>query len=81
MIVADHKRLHQLIVILLDNALKYTDTGDAITVLSKSNGALWQLEVKIQGLQLMRNIKRIFLNVSTAKMLLVIKQLAAMVWG
>lgn len=46
---ADHKRLHQLVVILLDNALKYTDTKDSITVLSKSNGQFWQLEVKNTG--------------------------------
>lgn len=48
-IEADHKRLHQLVVILLDNALKYTDTKDSITVLSKSNGQCWQLEVKNTG--------------------------------
>lgn len=31
-IVTDTKRFHQLIVILLDNALKYTDEGDSISL-------------------------------------------------
>lgn len=48
-IEADNKRLHQLIVILLDNALKYTDSGDSITVSSKSKGYFWHLEVKNTG--------------------------------
>lgn len=48
-LTADQKRIHQLIVILLDNALKYTNKGDQIKVTSRINRNYWQLEVQNTG--------------------------------
>ena len=48
-LTADQKRIHQLIVILLDNALKYTNKGDQIKVISRINRNYWQLEVQNTG--------------------------------
>lgn len=45
----DEKKIHQLLVILLDNALKYTDKGDKITLQSELSGDQWLLEVKNTG--------------------------------
>lgn len=48
-VTVDEKRIHQLLVILLDNALKYTKTGDKITVLSQITHDDWLLEVRNTG--------------------------------
>lgn len=48
-VTVDEKRIHQLLVILLDNALKYTKSGDKITVLSQITHDDWLLEVRNTG--------------------------------
>lgn len=48
-VIADEKKIHQLLVILLDNALKYTKAGDKITVLSQITHDNWLLEVRNTG--------------------------------
>ncbi|WP_062325787.1 sensor histidine kinase [Holzapfeliella floricola] len=45
----DVKKIHQVIVILLDNALKYTKAGDSITVSSIKQGNFWQLTIQNTG--------------------------------
>lgn len=46
----DERKIHQLLVILLDNALKYTTAGDKILLQSEiSGGDTWLLEVKNTG--------------------------------
>ena len=45
----DQKKIHQVLVILLDNALKYTSSGDKITLLSEISNKQWLLEVKNTG--------------------------------
>lgn len=60
-IVADESRIHQLMVIILDNALKYTQEGDTITVstFSKDNRAV--IEVRDTGIGISpENANRIF---------------------
>ncbi len=46
---ADEVRLHQLLVILLDNALKYTDEGDQISVKTYSEDQKAVIEVSDTG--------------------------------
>lgn len=48
-VVSDEKKIHQLLVIFLDNALKYTDQGDKITLQSELSGDQWLLEVRNTG--------------------------------
>ncbi|MDT2744166.1 sensor histidine kinase [Enterococcus asini] len=45
----DEKKVHQLLVILLDNALKYTSSGDKIVLQSEISGEHWLLEIKNSG--------------------------------
>lgn len=47
--VFDPKKIHQVLVILLDNALKYTSQGDKITLLSEISNKYWLLEVRNTG--------------------------------
>jgi two-component system sensor histidine kinase CiaH len=47
--VFDPKKTHQILVILLDNALKYTSQGDKITLLSEISNKYWLLEVRNTG--------------------------------
>lgn len=46
---ADEKKLHQVLVILLDNALKYTDKKDTILLHSEIINDAWLIEVKNTG--------------------------------
>lgn len=46
----DKKRIHQLLIILLDNALKYTVTGEKIVVLSTVKNNEWQLKIIDTGI-------------------------------
>lgn len=50
MIVADKARIHQLIIILLDNALKYTEQGDNIEINAHINGQFFELNVIDDGI-------------------------------
>lgn len=45
----DEKRIHQVLVILLDNALKYTEAKDKIVLQSEVSNDTWLLEVKNSG--------------------------------
>ncbi|MFV8290880.1 sensor histidine kinase [Aerococcus viridans] len=45
----DQKKIHQVMVILLDNALKYTKAGDTITVDSHTSKRHWYIYVKNTG--------------------------------
>ncbi|WP_290520918.1 HAMP domain-containing sensor histidine kinase [Aerococcus sp.] len=45
----DQKKIHQVLVILLDNALKYTQAGDTITVDSHTSKRHWYIYVKNTG--------------------------------
>lgn len=45
----DPDQIRQLLLILLDNALKYTTAGDTITILSKVQEKNWLLQVKDTG--------------------------------
>jgi len=47
--IFDQKKIHQVLVILLDNALKYTSSGDKITLLSEISNKHWLIEVKNTG--------------------------------
>ncbi|MGG5358556.1 MULTISPECIES: sensor histidine kinase [unclassified Enterococcus] len=48
-VVIDEKRIHQVLVILLDNALKYTQTGDSIQLSSHVTPKEWQINVSNSG--------------------------------
>src|SRR5699024_8320505 len=48
-VFADPQKIHQVLVILLDNALKYTQKGDTIRVLSQSNDKKWEVHVQNTG--------------------------------
>lgn len=45
----DEKRIHQVLVILLDNALKYTEAGEKIILQSERSNDYWLIEVKNNG--------------------------------
>lgn len=45
----DEKRIHQVLVILLDNALKYTEAGEKIILQSEISNDNWLIEVKNNG--------------------------------
>lgn len=45
----DQKQIHQLIVILLDNALKYTSAHESIRLVAQQNNNHWQLIVADTG--------------------------------
>lgn len=49
-IYADRDRLKQVIINLLDNAIKYSPGGGLITVSSRRNERFWCLEVKDRGI-------------------------------
>ncbi|MGM0238969.1 sensor histidine kinase [Enterococcus sp. AZ103] len=49
LVMIDKEKVHQLFVILLDNALKYTTSGDTISVTSKRSGNDWLLEIANTG--------------------------------
>lgn len=46
----DKKRIHQLLIILLDNALKYTVSGEKITVLSTVKNNEWLIKIIDTGI-------------------------------
>ncbi|MDT2735678.1 HAMP domain-containing sensor histidine kinase [Enterococcus pseudoavium] len=48
-VAIDEKRIHQVLVILLDNALKYTAANDKIILQSEISNEHWLLEVKNNG--------------------------------
>ncbi|WP_314059864.1 HAMP domain-containing sensor histidine kinase [uncultured Vagococcus sp.] len=48
----DAKLLTQLLIILLDNALKYTGPGETITVFSETTAKYWLIEVRDTGIGL-----------------------------
>ncbi|MFC4770599.1 sensor histidine kinase [Enterococcus hermanniensis] len=48
-VLVDEKRVHQVLVILLDNALKYTDAKDKIILQSEISNDHWLIEVKNSG--------------------------------
>ncbi|MFL2028216.1 sensor histidine kinase [Loigolactobacillus zhaoyuanensis] len=48
--MVDQKQIHQLLVILLDNALKYTQTGDQIGFKAYVRNNRWQVEVVDTGI-------------------------------
>lgn len=49
LVIIDKEKIHQLFVILLDNALKYTTSGDTISVTSKRSGNDWLFEIANTG--------------------------------
>lgn len=60
-IMGDKERLHQLLVILLDNALKYTPEQGCITLAGQRAGGSIQLEVKDTGIGMApEDLPRIF---------------------
>ena len=57
----DKARIHQLLIILLDNALKYTNTNDKIYVVVKNNLDHIQIEVSDTGVGIKpENLNRVF---------------------
>ncbi|OJG68913.1 hypothetical protein RV09_GL000312 [Enterococcus moraviensis] len=46
----DKKRIHQLMIILLDNALKYTAQGERITVFSTVKNNEWSIKISDTGI-------------------------------
>lgn len=72
------KKIHQVLVILLDNALKYTEKGNKILLQSEFSNDMWLLEVKNTGLPSAIPTKSKFLNVSIGKTAPVQKKPAAM---
>lgn len=60
-IVADKHRMHQLLVILLDNALKYTEEGDKIEVVTSWYDGYHEIVIKDTGIGLQsENLDHIF---------------------
>jgi signal transduction histidine kinase len=61
MFTADKERIHQLIVILLDNAIKYTNEGGEITLSCRQSHSSIYLQVKDTGIGIRENdIPKIF---------------------
>ena len=48
-VIVDEKRIHQVLVILLDNALKYTEAKEKIVLQSEISNDNWLIEVKNNG--------------------------------
>ncbi|MGG5340819.1 sensor histidine kinase [Enterococcus sp. AZ192] len=46
----DKKRIHQLLIILLDNALKYTSSGERIIVFSTVKNSEWIIKISDTGI-------------------------------
>lgn len=46
----DKKRIHQLMIILLDNALKYTESGERIIVFSSVKNNEWLIKISDTGI-------------------------------
>ena len=59
-VLADPKKIHQVLVILLDNALKYTSKHDQIILTSTSTNKDWVIHVKIQVLRSVTKTKTDF---------------------
>lgn len=53
----DKKRIHQLLIILLDNALKYTATGEKITVFSSVKNNEWLIKISDTGIGIVEENK------------------------
>lgn len=49
-VLFDSEQMQQVLLILLDNALKYTKTGDQIEVISQKTEKYWQVQVKDSGI-------------------------------
>ena len=57
----DRTKIHELLVILIDNAIKYTEEGDSIEVLTYSKDNKCIIEVKDTGIGVSEEgLKRIF---------------------
>lgn len=78
----DVAKLHQVLLVLLDNAFKYTKTGDSITVTSSLTNKK-QSEVSIKNSEPHINEDKliIFSLNFTVKMIQETKKLVEMVWG
>jgi signal transduction histidine kinase len=60
-IIGDRDRLHQLLVILLDNAMKFTEAGERVEIKLNTNKNLAVLTVEDTGLGIAKeNIPRVF---------------------
>ena len=60
-VYGDQDSLVQLLVILLDNAIKYSDKGSTVTLSSKTDGVMSQLVVKDEGQGIPpRNLPHVF---------------------
>ncbi|OJG28302.1 hypothetical protein RU98_GL001550 [Enterococcus caccae] len=57
-IIFDKKRIHQLLIILLDNALKYTAPGEKITVFSSIKNGEWQIKISDTGIGIAEEKKK-----------------------
>ncbi|MDA9470360.1 sensor histidine kinase [Enterococcus sp. 5H] len=56
-LILDRKRIHQLLIILLDNALKYTATNEKIMVLSTVKNSEWELKIIDTGIGIVEDKK------------------------
>lgn len=56
-LILDKKRIHQLLIILLDNALKYTATNEKIMVLSTVKNSEWELKIIDTGIGIVEDKK------------------------
>lgn len=56
-LILDKKRIHQLLIILLDNALKYTTTNEKIMVLSTVKNSEWELKIIDTGIGIVEDKK------------------------
>lgn len=60
-ILVDKERVHQLLIILLDNALKYTDANDKIHVVVKNDTEYVTIEINDTGIGIKpENLPRVF---------------------
>ncbi len=79
-VIVDEKRIHQVLVILLDNALKYTEAKEKIVLQSEISNDNWLIEVKNNGPSISDEDKRrIFERFYREDRSLVLKKLVAMV--